>query len=154
MSGKYSHGVFTDRKWGPLKYSDANALAVTQEAMAGTWSTNSGVGLGMSIAVDASGNLTGNAAGSDSGVCSLSGTLLQTESGTSHNMFNLTLKASNAATGSEKACQLDQVTSYGGLAAVIFVSVSVFPEEGAYRMLGFHAGTDNGAFLTNFLQKR
>lgn len=155
MKGEYTAGSSTlASTWGPLKYSAANALAVSQQDMAGKWSVDSGDGLGMSIDIDASGTVTGTTAGREIGVCSLSGTLLQTEPLSLRNMFNLRVKAANAATGTEKACALDEVESYDGLAGVIFVPASVFESDGHFRTLAFHAGTPTGAFLTNFLRKR
>lgn len=154
MSGTYSVGGRTESRWGPYSYSASNALAVTQQAMAGKWSTTSTDGFGMSIELDDNGNLTGSTAGDKIGVCALSGSLLQTEPSTSRNMFNVKLKASNAATGMDKACVLEQIEDYNGLAGVLMVPVSSFPEEGAYRTLLFHAGTGTGALLTNNLRRR
>ncbi|MBS0453006.1 MAG: hypothetical protein JSS14_17055 [Proteobacteria bacterium] len=82
-----------------LKYDAANALAVTQESMAGTWSTTAVDGLEMSIELDGKGTLTGRTTGFSIGKCSLSGTVVQTEPGTSRNLFNIDFTVINAASG-------------------------------------------------------
>ena len=154
MGGRYSIDGGGEDTWGPLSYSASNALAVQQKDMSGTWSTSSS-GYDMSIDVDADGNVKGSTTGILSGVCNLSGTLLQTEPTTSRNMFDLKLTATNAATKTgDRACTFDQSAEYDGLAAVFMNAVSAYPEEGAYRTLIFHAGSVNGGFLTNNLRKR
>ena len=154
MSGKYSLGGGREEFWGPLNYSAANALAVTQGDMAGKWTTTSTDGFGMSIEVDAAGNLTGTTAGTTIGTCTVSGTLVQTEPSSSRNMFTVKLKGANAATGAEKACELDQVEEYDGLAGVVMLPASRYPEEGAYRTLVVHAVNANIALVTVGLRKR
>ena len=155
MDGNYFIDGGRERTWGPLSYSSSNALAVQQKEMSGKWSTSSSsAGYDMSFEVDADGNLKGSTSGFLSGECSLSGTLLQTEPPTSHNMFNLKLTATNSATQStDRACTLEQA-EYDGLAAVFMNPVSAYPEEGAYRTLVFHAGSVTGGFLTNNLRRR
>ena len=155
MIGRYSVDGGADRAWGPLNYSSSNALAVQQKDMAGKWSTDANAGYGMAFEMDADGNLTGSTTGALIGECSLTGSVLQTEPATSHNMFNLKITATNSATRpSDTACTMEQGEEYDGLAAVYMDPVSTYPEEGAYRTLIFHGGTVTGGFLTNFLRKR
>ena len=104
--------------------------------------------------VDASGTFTGRTTGNKLGMCNLSGKILQTETGTSRNLFNFTFTATNAASGSEKACFVPDGRAFTGLGGVVMVSASAFPEEGAYRTFYFHAATETFAVLTNGLRKQ
>lgn len=154
MAGQYSVGGRTAKRWGRLNYALENALAVTQDSMAGEWSSTSDTGFGMSIKIDSTGKVTGTTAGDKFGVCSLTGTVVQSEPSTSRNLFSVKLNAMNAATGTSKACELEQIGEYSGLGAVILIPVSMFPEEGARRAFHFHAFANTGAALTNTLNRR
>ena len=155
MSGLYTKdGETIPAPLSFLEYDAANALAVTQEAMTGKWSTTAVDGLEMSIDVDASGTLTGRTTGFSLGRCDLRGTVLQTEAGTSRNLFNVDFMVTNAASGSEKPCFVPDGRTFTGLGGVVMVPASVFAEEGAYRTFYFHSATETFAVLTNGLRKQ
>lgn len=154
LSGTYSLGAGGTDVLAYMNYSAANALAVTQDAMAGTWSSTGSNGFNMSVTIDTHGNLTGTTTGTTLGTCALAGTLLQTEPTSSRNMFNVHFTATNAATGTDPVCDLDLVDAYDGLGGVLMVAVSAYPEEGVRRSFLFNAATANGALVTSNLHKR
>jgi len=154
MNGSYTrYGENSASQLSALTYSAANALAVTQNDLAGKWTADS-ADFGMSIEVDASGAITGRTTGSQMGMCNLSGTIVQTESGTSRNLFDVRFSVTNAASGAEKACYVPDGRTFVGLGGVVMLPVSIFDEEGAYRTLYFHSATDTFAVLTNGLRKQ
>jgi hypothetical protein len=89
-------------------YDPANALAVTQASVVGTWAeTNS------SITVDSSGAVTGTLSS-----CPVTGTLLLTSAGSSQNLYSLSL-----TTGTAAACATPGKTLSGN-AAIVFLPIS------------------------------
>jgi hypothetical protein len=55
----------------------------------------------MSITVDAAGTFGGTTSGTATGVCAVSGDIIQTSPGTSKNMYDFRLKAADAAKSGE-----------------------------------------------------
>ena len=89
-------------------YDPANALAVTQASVVGTWAeTNS------SITIDSSGAVTGTLSN-----CPVTGTMLLTSAGSSQNLYSLSL-----TTGTATACATPSKTLSGN-AAIVFLPIS------------------------------
>jgi hypothetical protein len=144
MDGTYSVGGGSSRAFGPLTYSSANALAVNQSSVAGTWVSDASSGIGVSITVDATGAFTGSTSGAQIGVCNVSGTLTLAQPGTAKNAFIATLNAVNAATGNQTACQLQTSPSYVGPSAIVFLPAGNFVGNGYFRSIAMtirHATT-------------
>nr|WP_176704808.1 hypothetical protein [Burkholderia sp. M701] len=90
-------------------YDAANALSVTQESVAGTWSQP-----GTSMTIGNDGSLTGTLSG-----CNVSGTMLLTDAGTNHNMYTATISAAAGST-----CTMPAGMAYTGNAAITFVPIT------------------------------
>ncbi|SCK21911.1 hypothetical protein VAR608DRAFT_1692 [Variovorax sp. HW608] len=153
MQGTYSEDGGASSAWGPLKYSQANALAITLANLQGKWSVADATRYNMSLEFDANGVLSGTTSGPQLGVCSLSGAAVQVEPGTAKNMFYLAMTAVNAATGSERACTLDTSLPFAGLAGVVLTAAGIYPQNGYFRTFAFHVKTPNLHLLTNYLRK-
>ncbi|MDM0104648.1 hypothetical protein QTH97_06880 [Variovorax sp. J22R24] len=154
MDGTYSRRGSASA-FGPLTYSFANALAVDQTSVAGTWSTPDTLGMGMSIMVDKTGAFAGSTSGSRIGVCKLSGTLLLAEPDSAKNAYATTLNAENAATGTESKCQLLSDMPYVGPSAIVFHPAGRYVTNGYFRTIALtirQEGTK--ASMTNYLQKQ
>ncbi|WP_250453168.1 hypothetical protein [Caballeronia sp. ATUFL_M2_KS44] len=107
FAGSYvSNGTTTNLSWN---YDAANALAVTQESVAGTWSQSS---TSMTIASD--GSFTGTLSR-----CNVSGTMLLAAPGTNHNMYTVTM---SAAPGT--SCSMPAGMTFTGNAAILFVPIN------------------------------
>lgn len=107
FTGSYvANGKTTNISWN---YDPANALGVTQQSVAGTWSQS---GTSMTIAND--GSLTGTLSG-----CNVSGTMLLTAAGTNHNLYTATI---SAAPGT--SCSMPAGTVYAGNAAILFMPIT------------------------------
>lgn len=91
-----------------LQYDPANALAVTQSSVTGTWAQNS-----TSLTVNDAGGFTGNILG-----CGVSGTLTLTTPGSNKNLYTMT------TTGTTSTCTLASGVTYSGNAAITFLPVS------------------------------
>lgn len=91
-----------------LKYDPANALAVTQSSVAGTWAQSS-----TTLTVDDAGGFTGSILG-----CGVTGTLALTTPGSSKNLYTMTLS------GTTSTCSLRSGVTYSGNAAITFLPVS------------------------------
>jgi len=153
MTGTYSKNGGTSATWGPLTYSQENALAVTTASLQGNWSATNAT-YGMSLEFDASGVFSGTTSGAQIGTCQLSGSMVQVEPGSSKNMFSLTLTAVNAATGSDKKCSLTTSTSYTGLAGIVLTPAGRFVGNGYFRTIAFNIATAQGSAFTNYLLKQ
>lgn len=153
MNGSYSVDGRPATDWGPLKYSLANALAVTQESLTGKWSVSDSSTFNMSIEIDATGAFSGTTSGSSLGVCSISGSAVQTHAGSAKNAYDLKMAAINAASGNQTACALDTTLPYAGPAGIVLTAAGTFVGNGYFRSLTFHAKTANGAVITSYLQK-
>lgn len=107
LSGTISrNGTASNFTW---TYNAANALAVTQDSVVGTWATTNA-----SFAIASGGTLTGTLSG-----CNLTGTLLLSTPGSSQNMYDMTVTAS-ASTG----CKLPAGVPLSGSAAIMFVPIT------------------------------
>jgi hypothetical protein len=91
-----------------LNYDAANALAVTQSSVAGTWAQP-----GSSLTIANDGTLSGNVNG-----CPISGTLLLTTPSSSKNMFTMSV------TGTGTTCALTSGGTYSGNAAITFLPIT------------------------------
>ncbi|WP_341272022.1 hypothetical protein [Paraburkholderia ginsengiterrae] len=89
-------------------YDAANALAVTQSSVAGTWTQT-----GSSLTIANDGTLSGTMSN-----CPVSGTLLLTTPSSSKNLFTLTV------TGTSASCALAAGTTYTGNAAIAFLPIT------------------------------
>ncbi|WP_218509628.1 hypothetical protein [Variovorax sp. dw_308] len=134
MDGSYARDGRSSQAWGPLKYSNANALAVSQQSVAGKWGVSES-NVTVSIKIDEKGVLTGTTGGSEFGTCKLWGTLLQSEPKTAKNMYDLTLNTANAATGTQKACELDTAGDYAGPSAIYLTGAGDYVGNGYFRSL-------------------
>lgn len=154
MDGNYSTDGRSPEAWGPLRYSSANALAVTQDSVTGTWSNiGEKKNIGLSITVNETGYFSGRTAGSEIGVCAVTGAVGLSQPNSAKNFYALSLNATNAAAAGEKACQLD-TAAYGGPAAIIFASAGSFAGNGYFRNLGFVVRTANKATLSASLRRQ
>jgi hypothetical protein len=131
MFGSYKFDDGGSGVWGDLSYTYENALAVDQASMAGTWGSLDADG--MKLTVDAAGAVSGSTAGGF-GVCSLTGTVLQRESGTKKNMYSIQLTAANAATGDQKPCAMSAMP-FKGAAVIGFSAAGKYDSNGYYRSL-------------------
>jgi len=154
MDGTYANGGGSPASFGPVSYSTANALAVSQASVAGTWTASDTLGIGISLTVDPSGAFTGTTSGVQIGSCTLSGTVALSEPGTAKNMYGLTLNAVNAAASpsASDACKLETTGSYTGPSAIVFLPAGIYTSNGYFRYLSFLARTSTGATLTNALR--
>ncbi|MDM0077696.1 hypothetical protein QTH90_25035 [Variovorax sp. J2P1-59] len=155
MDGTYSRGGRSPSAIGPLTYSVANALAVDQASVAGTWAIPDILGIGMSIVVDETGAFTGSTSGFQIGVCKLSGSLMLAQPGSAKNSYVTTLTAENAATGTEKRCQLLSGMPYVGPSAIVFIPAGKHASNGYFRSVALTIRQDNTkAFVSNYLLKQ
>ncbi|MGX6999342.1 hypothetical protein [Caballeronia sp. KNU42] len=91
-----------------LNYDPANALAVSQSSVAGTWTQ--GV---TTMTVDTAGGFTGSFLG-----CGVAGTLALATAGSSKNLYTMTVS------GTTSSCTLRSGVTYTGSAAITFLPVS------------------------------
>ncbi|MGC2036897.1 hypothetical protein [Paraburkholderia caledonica] len=91
-----------------LNYDPANALAVTQSSVTGTWAQS-----GTTLTIDAAGGFTGNLSG-----CPVTGTLTLTTPGSNKNLYTMTVS------GTTSTCLLASGTTYSGNAAITFLPVT------------------------------
>jgi hypothetical protein len=91
-----------------LNYDPANALAVTQSSVTGTWTQS-----GTTLTIDAAGGFTGNLSG-----CGVTGTLTLTTPGSNKNLYTMTVS------GTTGTCLLASGTTYSGNAAITFLPVT------------------------------
>ncbi|SAL38467.1 hypothetical protein AWB74_01533 [Caballeronia arvi] len=107
FTGSYvANGATKDISWN---YDAANALSVTQQSVAGTWSQSS-----TSLTIDNDGSFTGKLSN-----CNVSGTMLLAAPGTNHNMYAVTM---SAAPGT--SCQMPAGMTYTGNAAIVFLPIN------------------------------
>lgn len=94
-----------------LTYDPANALAVTQASVAGTWAQT-----GSSITVASDGTVSGTLSN-----CSTSGTLVLSTPNSNKNLYTMTVTATPTAASSTGSCSLTSATTYTGNAAIVFL---------------------------------
>lgn len=90
-------------------YDPANALSVTQQSVAGTWTASNA-----SMTIDNAGTFSGTLSG-----CTVSGTMLLSTPGSNQNMYNISL---TAATGT--GCKIPAGVPLTGNAAIIFSPIT------------------------------
>lgn len=91
-----------------LNYDPANALAVSQSSVAGTWAQSV-----TTMTVDNAGGFTGSFLG-----CGVAGTLALTTAGSNKNLYTMTVS------GTTSSCTLRSGVTYTGNAAITFLPVS------------------------------
>lgn len=106
FTGSYVYNNITTNV--SLSYDAANALAVTQSSVAGTWAQT-----GSSVTIANDGTLSGTLSN-----CPVSGTLLLTTPSSSKNLFTLTV------TGTSASCALASGATYTGNAAIAFLPIT------------------------------
>jgi hypothetical protein len=140
-SGTFSPKSSMQGKWtwstelielGPLTYSPANALAVSQASVAGTW-IGDDIYYGASITVDEKGEFQGTTTGRYTAQCDISGTIKQAQPGTAKNMFKVSL-----STPYSPYCNL--VSAYTGLGGVAHFA------DGSYKVRRLRLLVGNGRF--------
>lgn len=94
-----------------LTYDPANALAVTQASVAGTWAQT-----GSSITVANDGTVSGTLSN-----CSASGTLVLSTPNSNKNLYTMTVTATPTAATGSGSCSLASTTTYSGNAAIVFL---------------------------------
>jgi hypothetical protein len=152
MDGTYARGGGSSSAWGPLEYSHENALAVNQASLVGKWE-NKDADFGMLIEVDAAGAFAGSTSGKDTGVCKVTGTVVHVQPESSKNIFAVELQATNAATGTEKACGLDTTGVHKGPAAILLSPAGTYVGNGYFRSLVFHVLSSQSVY-TQYLDKQ
>ena len=106
FAGSYvENGTTVNLAWN---YDAANALAVTQSSVTGTWTQT-----GSSLTIAEDGTLTDTLSG-----CPVSGTLLLTTPSSGKNLYTLSI------TGTTASCTLQSGTTYSGHAAIKFLPIS------------------------------
>lgn len=93
-----------------LTYDPANALAVTQSSVAGTWAQT-----GSSITIANDGTVSGTLSN-----CSATGTLLLSTPNSNKNLYTMKVTVTPAA-----GCSLQSTTNYSGIAAIVFLPTRV-----------------------------
>lgn len=131
MQGKWG-GATESVEHGPLAYSPANALAVSQSSVAGTWTSNS-INYAASITVDRNGAFRGTTDGRYTARCDISGSIEQFQPGTAKNMFKVSLWAPYSP-----YCIL--ASSYTGLGGIALVA------DGSYTIRRLRLLVGNGRF--------
>ena len=126
-----------------LTYSVANALAVDQTSVSGTWTST-----GISLVIDSAGTLSGTTSGASLGTCSLTGTAPLTTQNSKKNLYGLSF----VATGT--GCNLTLNSAYTGHAAIEFIPAGTFVNQGYYRGLAFIVKTAGGAALSAIPKKQ
>ncbi|REE17496.1 hypothetical protein B0G71_0445 [Paraburkholderia sp. BL27I4N3] len=106
FTGSYvENGTTVNLSWN---YDAANALAVTQSSVAGTWAQT-----GSSLTIANDGTLSGTLSG-----CPVSGTLLLATPSSSKNLYTLSV------TGTTASCTLKSGATYSGNAAITFLPIT------------------------------
>ncbi|MFM0122454.1 MULTISPECIES: hypothetical protein [unclassified Paraburkholderia] len=106
FTGSYvENGTTVNLSWN---YDAANALAVTQSSVAGTWAET-----GSSLTIASDGTLSGTLSN-----CPVSGTLLLATPSSSKNLYTLSV------TGTTASCTLKSGATYSGNAAITFLPIT------------------------------
>jgi hypothetical protein len=121
-------------------YSLANAAAVSQASVVGTWSTSTSE---LSIAVDGAGSFTGTTTGSELGTCGVSGSLRPHEPSMQKNLFRMTLVATGGG-----GCEILQNTELSGFAAIEFVNAGTSTAPEYKHMLVFVVRAPGQAYVS------
>ena len=153
MDGTYSEGGGLSKAWGPLSFSAANALAVKQDSVVGTWTVDTDA-LAVKMTVDATGAFEGVSSGSEFGTCKLSGKVIHAQPATAKNAYSVELNATDAATGSETPCRLDTADVYTGPAAIALNPAGTYVGNGYFRVLALHAKSTQKIMLLNLGKQR
>jgi hypothetical protein len=124
-----------------MEYNVANALAVTQGSLQGTWVLGNGNGNEARVTIDANGNVAGTSTGTTFGDCVLAGDIKLADPAGSINVFKQTL------VGTGGACRLQAGVPYVGLSAIMFTPAGSFVGNGYYRQIVFWGVTSSGSFV-------
>jgi hypothetical protein len=133
-----------------LTYSKDNRFAASPSSVAGNWLYNDGAFL-FNLTMSNTGTITGTEVDSVGGACQLTGSIVQTEPASQHNMYSITLHAANA---SGAFCNLSTSADYTGLAALSFVPAGVGDSNGYLPSLTLFAQTASavGPLMLTFFQ--
>ncbi|GGP26159.1 hypothetical protein [Silvimonas amylolytica] len=124
-------------------YSLANALAVTQADLAGTWGPATS-----RITVDGSGNFTGMTL--QVGNCNVSGTILQFDASSKKNLFKVLFTATQ---GVGNTCTLPIGSQFSGLAVIDLLNLGTSAKPSYARALQVLTSVPHVDFLWLQLQK-
>jgi hypothetical protein len=153
MNGSYATSDGPLSTFGPVTYSTANALAVSQGSVAGTWSGGN-LDAGVSIAVDSTGTFTGTTSGALIGTCSLAGTIVQSQPGTAKNMYRVVMNVLDTAMTDDDACTLGNNLAYTGPAAIVLTPAGPLDSSNGFRNISLLIRTDSGSTLSVNLLKQ
>jgi hypothetical protein len=135
FTGSYvANGETTQLSW---TYDAANALSVTQQSVAGTWSQGPD-----SLTIGSDGSLTGLLSS-----CNVSGTLLLATPQSNQNLYTLTISAA-AGTG----CQMPAGLSYSGSAAITFLPLA--GSNGYLRTIAYSVRASDNSRAYGQLEKQ
>ncbi|ODV43348.1 hypothetical protein AWV79_18305 [Cupriavidus sp. UYMMa02A] len=133
-------------------YDPANALAVDQASIQGTWKQG-----GFELSVDDQGNLSGTYT-SGSKICALAGSAVLAEPGSAKNLYRVTLAASLPTEPASSGCDLSLGVPHQGYAAIRFVpsdgSLLVTASTLYSRSLAMAVSTGTGGYLKGQLLKQ
>jgi hypothetical protein len=136
FSGSYvANGSTVNLAWN---YDAANALAVTQSSVTGTWTeTNT------SLTVDNAGAVSGTMSN-----CPVSGTLVLTTPLSNKNLYTFTVTVS----GTASSCSAPSGTTFNGQAAIVFLPIS---GSSLYKRTIFYAAktADNSRYAIGQVAK-
>lgn len=130
-----------------LSYAAENALAVSQESLAGTWSIDS-----MTLTVSPDGSFTGTVA-STTEPCKLTGAVTQATPGSSKNLFRWSFVGTGAACTSPEI-EIEPDAAYTGFSGILLTAAGTTPADGYYRTLVFHARTERASWWAAQLHKQ
>lgn len=125
-----------------MDYHVANALAVTQGNLQGTWRYAKANGDDVNLNIDADGVVAGTSTGMTLGDCVLAGTVKLADPAGNINVFKQTL------VGTGGTCKLEVGVTYTGLSAIMFTPAGPYVGNGYYRQLTFSGVTESGAIVT------
>lgn len=119
-----------------LTYDPANALAVTQASVAGTWAQT-----GSSITVANDGTVSGTLSN-----CTASGTLVLSTPNSNKNLYTMNVTLVPTAASSSGSCSLTSTTTYTGNAAIVFLPTSNANLYTRSVLYVLHSGTTGVAY--------
>jgi len=111
-----------------LRYAPANGYAASAASIAGQWAYNDSNNR-YQITLDSHGVLSGTQIDNLGNTCNLTGSILQTEAGSQHNLYAVSLTATGTT------CQLNGYGSFSGLAAIDFNAAGPSASNGYYPVL-------------------
>ncbi len=111
-----------------LRYAPANGYAASAASIAGQWAYSDGSNR-YQISLDSHGVLSGTQIDNLGETCTLTGSILQTEASSQHNLYAVSITATGTT------CQLNTYGSFSGLAAIDFNAAGPNASNGYYPVL-------------------